>query len=169
MNPRERFRFRTIYAIFPCLLCGIAILISAAQGDAGAAEEIADAAAVASGGTGDSGVPFWLWLLLGRMHQLLVHFPIGRLCVALLMELIEWRGKSDRLRGAIEILLWIGFISGALAVLFGWLLAGEGYEGTTIEVHRWAGIITAVLSGATLFSLRKRRTGIYRSLLLLTV
>src|SRR3546814_6747022 len=47
--------------------------------------------------------PFWLWMLLGRFHPLIVHFPVGLLCVALLLELIDWKGKSAALRNGIQI------------------------------------------------------------------
>lgn len=113
---------------------------------------------------------FWLWQLFGRLHPLFVHFPIGLLCVVLILEILDWRGKSGRLRDGIRILVWIGAGSSVLAVIFGWLLASEGeYSGDSLEIHRWAGIATMVLSIITAFSLRTNLFGIYRSLLFLTV
>ncbi len=113
---------------------------------------------------------FWLWQFLARLHPLLVHFPIGLLCVALILELIDWKRKSEKLRDATNILTWIGAISAVFAVIFGWMLASqEESAGTVLEIHRWAGISTMLLSLAALFSLRFNKRLPYRSLLITTV
>ncbi|WP_167273316.1 DUF1549 domain-containing protein [Dyadobacter arcticus] len=104
------------------------------------------------------------------MHPLLVHFPIGLLCVALILEIIDWRGKSNKLRAGIQILIWIGAGSAVFAVIFGWLLASQGdYGGDSLEIHRWAGITTMVLSVIAAFSFQKHYLKVYRSFLFLTV
>lgn len=114
--------------------------------------------------------PFWLLQLFGRLHPLVVHFPVGLLCVALLTEILSWRKKHDPLRAGTGILLWTGTISAFLAVVFGWLLAShEGSEGASLEIHRWAGIATFLLSALTLYFFTKNRTNVYRALLFLTV
>lgn len=113
---------------------------------------------------------FWLWQFLARLHPLLVHFPIGLLCVALILELIDWKRKSEKLRDATNILTWIGAISAVFAVIFGWMLASqEESAGNVLEIHRWAGISTMLLSLAALFSLRFNKRLPYRSLLITTV
>lgn len=113
---------------------------------------------------------FWLWQFLGRLHPLLVHFPIGLLCVALLLELIDWKRKSTGLRDATKILTWVGAASAVFAVIFGWLLASsEESAGTNLEIHRWAGIATMALAIFAAVSLRSPNRALYRSLLLITV
>jgi uncharacterized membrane protein/mono/diheme cytochrome c family protein len=113
---------------------------------------------------------FWLWQFLGRLHPLLVHFPIGLLCIALLFELIDWKHKSTVLRDGTRIITWISAGSAVLAVVFGLLLASsEDSSGTNLEIHRWAGIATMVLSLVTAFTLRSGNRSLFRGLLLTTV
>lgn len=113
---------------------------------------------------------FWLWQFLGRLHPLLVHFPIGLLCVALVLELIDWKRKSAGLRDATGILTWIGAISAVMAVVFGLMLANaEESSGTNLEIHRWAGIATMTLAVLATIALRSPNRTWYRSLLSVTV
>ncbi|TDE11403.1 DUF1549 domain-containing protein [Dyadobacter psychrotolerans] len=99
----------------------------------------------------------------------MVHFPIGLLCVALILELIDWRGKSAKLKDGIKILVWIGAGSAVLAAAFGWLLAAEGEYGNSLEIHRWSGLATVVLSVLAALAVQYNRIAAFRSLLFLTV
>lgn len=47
----------------------------------------------------------WIWVvqLLGRLYPLAVHFPIGLLVVALLLEILTLKGKRKGLREGIAI------------------------------------------------------------------
>ncbi|MBB5287402.1 putative membrane protein/mono/diheme cytochrome c family protein [Rhabdobacter roseus] len=113
---------------------------------------------------------FWLWQFLGRLHPLIVHFPVGLLCVALLLEVLGWRRPYNELRSGITALLWIGAISSVVAVVFGLLLVNvEDYSGELVTLHQWAGIATMVLSIVTLGVLRTGRQAWYRASLVLTV
>jgi uncharacterized membrane protein/mono/diheme cytochrome c family protein len=113
---------------------------------------------------------FWLWQFLGRLHPLIVHFPVGLLVVALFLEILDWRSTNKSLRAGINALLWIGAGSAVLAVALGLLLASqEEYGGDTLTYHQWAGISTMVLALLTLLVLRTGRIGLYRSILTLTV
>src|SRR5215217_7680766 len=100
----------------------------------------------------------------------MVHFPIGLLLVALLLEIMDWRRKSAALRDATRILTWIGAGSALLAVIFGLLLAeAEDASGTSFEIHKWAGIATMALAVAATFALRSKNRTAFRSLLVVTV
>jgi uncharacterized membrane protein/mono/diheme cytochrome c family protein len=97
---------------------------------------------------------FWLWNFLGRLHPLVVHFPVSLLLIAALLELATIRNFNSRLRPAINILLATGTVTGALAVVFGLLLARSGdYGKDTLNWHQWIGIITAGLGAIGLFFL----------------
>ncbi len=64
----------------------------------------------------------WVFQFLGRLHPLVVHFPVGLLVVALFMEVLTLGGKRQGLREGIH---WMVYIGGALAVvsaILGWLL-----------------------------------------------
>ncbi len=111
---------------------------------------------------------------LGRLHPLVVHFPIALLISALLIEVVaaSWRGvgrvRSDPrdpdeqspdvardaasrppARAAVVCLL-IGAVSAAAAAWFGWMNAAMEPHGQpvaeTIEIHRWTGVATAGLA-----------------------
>ncbi len=113
---------------------------------------------------------FWLWQLLGRLHPLIVHFPIGLLCVTLFLELINWKQNPKTYQQAARLLVGIGTVSAFFAIIFGLLLAGnEGTEGRTFEIHRLTGIATFLLAALTWFFLRKEKQTHYRILLFLTV
>ncbi len=113
---------------------------------------------------------FWLWQFLGRLHPLIVHFPVGLLTVALVLELVVWRRKSMDLRAGITALVWIGAIGSVIAAVLGLLLVNqEEYGGNIVTVHQWSGLATMALAVGAAFALRAGRSDIYRGLLTLTV
>lgn len=80
------------------------------------------------------------WLqFLGRFHPSLVHLPIGMLVLLVFLEL---GGRSrPALREAASFVLQLAFATGAIAVLFGLLLAyGSGVTGSIVTRHMWGGI-----------------------------
>jgi len=114
--------------------------------------------------------PFWLWQLFGRFHPLMVHFPIGLLCIALLMEVMSVRKKTDTMREGIRLLVWIGTITAFLSVVFGWMLADhQDAEGRQVDIHRWAGVLTFILSSLSLYLLSTDRIRLFRAALTATV
>lgn len=126
---------------------------------------------------GDS-QPWWGWVLLGRAHPFVVHFPIGLLLAGALAELVQWlRGRpvpSDVGR----FCLTAGLAGGALAVWFGTLNASHqsitGDSAEILERHRLFGWAVLVLgAGAWMSAVLARRrvsrggAGIYVALLTL--
>ena len=117
--------------------------------------------------TGDN---FWLWSFLGRLHPMIVHFPISLLLIALLMEMIAWRRKSTNFQSAIKILVFAGAISAVVAVIFGLLLFNNNdYEiSDTLAVHQWTGIATMILGIITALAYWKLSARVQKALLTLT-
>ena len=114
---------------------------------------------------------FWLWSFLGRLHPMIVHFPISILFVALLLEIIAWRRKSNNFQSAIKILVSIGALSAITAVVLGLLLSNaDNYEATdTLSIHQWTGISTMILGCITAYSYYKFSPRTQKMLLTLTV
>lgn len=120
---------------------------------------------------------FWLWQFLGRLHPLVVHFPIGLLVIALALELLTLNKKNQELRSGINLLLIIGAFSAIAAVIFGWLLKSQDqYSGNVLTIHQWSGIATAILAAAAVIlhrlMIRHNRRHLlktYRAILIFTV
>ena len=98
----------------------------------------------------------WVVQFLGRLHPLVVHFPIGLLVAAFFMEWMTLGGKRPGLREGIRWMIGIGAGSAVLASLLGWFLLSTGaYGGDTAVWHQWFGIGTAVLALAVAWLLRR--------------
>src|SRR6476660_1073963 len=119
---------------------------------------------------------YWLWKFLGRLHPMVVHFPLGLILFAAILELFTIGRFNSKLRPGIKICLIAGVITSVVSAAFGWLLAsGEEYAGNTLAIHQWMGIGTAILGGVVLFLLvwlrkhqRSATVGIYRTILFVT-
>ncbi|MEK6477239.1 DUF1549 domain-containing protein [Catalinimonas sp. 4WD22] len=113
----------------------------------------------------------WIADFLGRLHPLIVHFPIGLLVVALFLELLTLKGKRPGLREGIEWLIYIGAFSAVLAAILGYVLyQADDYQGDLVQNHLWLGIMTAVLGMLTAWLMRGGQSLLYyRSSLFLTV
>jgi uncharacterized membrane protein len=91
-------------------------------------------------------IPSWLQVM-GRMHPLLLHFPI-----TLLLLYIFWTLFVDRKNNTNEFvknignwLLLIAAFTAAFTALMGLFLSKEdGYEPEALEWHKWSGVIIAI-------------------------
>ena len=126
--------------------------------------------AIADGTETTAGTPYWVWSFLGRLHPLVVHFPIGLLVAAWLMELLAWKRKSNEFTPAIKVLMVTGTLSSVIAVVFGLLLINtEDYGSEILPVHQWTGIATTVLAGIATYACFRRSRWVQRIWLTLTV
>jgi uncharacterized membrane protein len=101
---------------------------------------------------GQSTSTFWLWELFGRLHPMVVHFPISLLIFAGILELFTLKRFNSKLRPGIQLLVLAGAVSAIASALFGWLLAtNEGVAGDTLDLHQWIGFATAGLGAILLF------------------
>lgn len=66
---------------------------------------------------------FWLSQLFGRLHPMMVHFPIALILAAVVMELFTLGNFRHSFRAGIRFLVIIGTISALFAALMGWFLA----------------------------------------------
>jgi len=106
---------------------------------------------------------FWLWALLGRLHPMVVHFPIGLLYIALLFEVIAWRQKTTLFAKSIKILILTGALSAVVSVVLGLILANtETYGSSVLQLHQWLGIATMALACISfwLYTKNTRKVGV---------
>jgi uncharacterized membrane protein len=84
--------------------------------------------------------------VIGRLHPLLVHFPIGLVLIAAMAEVIAMTTGLSEWRAVALGNLRVGAVFATAAALAGWRLASSpGIEATSsLEWHRWLGGIAAV-------------------------
>lgn len=93
-------------------------------------------------------LPAWLQVI-GRMHPLLLHFPIVLLILALALDLLTIRSEqlTASLRPLISHLWLAGAFTAAITVIMGLFLSREeGYTGDMLAWHKWSGIAIVWLS-----------------------
>ena len=102
-------------------------------------------------------VPSWLQVA-GRMHPLILHFPIVLMILAIVWELfmrpVHVEEKTERNIG--DLLLLAASFTAVFTSLMGLFLSKEGgYSEDTLVVHKWGGVIVSLLTLAW-YSLREQ-------------
>jgi Leucine-rich repeat (LRR) protein/uncharacterized membrane protein len=95
-------------------------------------------------------LPYWIQPL-GRMHPMLLHFPIVLLAVALLLLWIH-----GNLKMAEGFLLWGSLLAGITVLMGLFLSKEEGYTGEALNWHKWSGALL-FYCGAGLYWLSTRQ------------
>ena len=94
-------------------------------------------------------VPTWLQPV-GRMHPLLIHFPIVLLILVIVVDFFRFginEASQKFYRDLSQKLLLTGALFAALTVIMGLFLSREeGYEGNTLLWHKWTGACTFFLA-----------------------
>jgi uncharacterized membrane protein/mono/diheme cytochrome c family protein/YHS domain-containing protein len=87
------------------------------------------------------------WLgFLGRFHPALVHLPIGLIILLAVLEILTYSKRFRTATAGSGYVLAIAVPTALASAIAGWLLAASGgYEGDTLEWHRWSGVATTVL------------------------
>jgi len=81
--------------------------------------------------------------LIGRLHPPSVHFPIALVVAALLAEVLG--GRARRLAGASRFCILVAAACAPFVAALGWIHAAvEGRTGSTLDLHRWLGVATAL-------------------------
>src|SRR5262249_10921063 len=87
--------------------------------------------------------------VLGRVHPLLLHLPIGVMIGLAAIELYSMAKRADVPRRFTALLAALGALSAIASAGSGWLLAREGdYAELVLQYHRWLGVGVAACSTA---------------------
>ncbi|WP_026950102.1 c-type cytochrome domain-containing protein [Algoriphagus mannitolivorans] len=89
--------------------------------------------------------------VFGRLHPLILHFPI----VILLMGIATIWIKEQTWKDAGRMFLLLGSNFAGITVVAGLILAAEDYEGNSLDWHKWLGIISLALSIFIYFLVKK--------------
>lgn len=83
--------------------------------------------------------------LLGHLHPLVVHFPIGIVVLALLLEGLNWWKKDMISHQTIRLILGLGLLSSVVSVLAGFFLYRSGeYTGELVRQHFWGAVLLSL-------------------------
>jgi len=94
-------------------------------------------------------IPQWLQPT-GRMHPLVLHFPIVILILAMLLEFFRFRPEfiDDKLyQQFTTTLLLVGALFSAITVIMGLFLSHElGYASSNLQWHKWFGVCVTFMA-----------------------
>jgi hypothetical protein len=93
-----------------------------------------------------------VWKVMGRLHPIAVHLPIGLIVFAVLLELLIIFKKQAGYRPAIQLGLLIGLIAGLFSAITGLILSAEGDHASSLLLrHQWVAIGVLCLNGVAWF------------------
>src|ERR1700761_2016723 len=96
-------------------------------------------------------IPQWLQPV-GRLHPLIIHFPIVVLIMAMVFEFFRHRERfrEEKLYQEFTTYLWLtGALFAAFTAIMGLFLSKEpGYDGDTLQFHKWFGVLVVFISTA---------------------
>ncbi|MHC4946916.1 MAG: DUF2231 domain-containing protein [Planctomycetota bacterium] len=90
------------------------------------------------------------WRFMGRLHPLVVHFPVALVLLAALLESVLVFRPSHRVSRTAVTCLAFGAVAAAAAAWFGWLNAAHEPRGAASDLmvflHRWTGVGAAAVA-----------------------
>ncbi|WP_295670147.1 c-type cytochrome domain-containing protein [uncultured Mucilaginibacter sp.] len=94
-------------------------------------------------------IPQWLQPM-GRMHPLIIHFPIVVLIMAMVLEFFRFKERfsTEKLYQDFTSYLWLtgALFAGVTAIMGLFLSKEQGYDGDTVQWHKWFGVIVVFVS-----------------------
>jgi len=103
-----------------------------------------------------------LLVFLGRMHLVVLHFPVAFLPLAAGLALLDARASDPSRARGVSLLARVGAACAVLATLTGWLHADAEPPGRTLaqalELHRWLGLACCLLSLLAVFGRARVRS-----------
>lgn len=97
-----------------------------------------------------------IYYLIGKVHPIMVHFPIALIIAAGIAELCSLTQRRTGMTSAVTFCLLLGTAGAVAAAITGWIFALEqGYAieltTQTASLHRWLGVCCALASPALLW------------------
>ncbi len=85
-------------------------------------------------------IPLWLQPI-GRMHPMILHFPIGFIFLLVLANLFKTQLPEDAFNKVNKFLLLLTGLTTALTAVMGFFLSKEeGYTSDVMTIHKWIGV-----------------------------
>lgn len=100
-----------------------------------------------------SDASFFKWRpFLAPFHSVVLHYPIGFLTMALILDVYGCIWPSEEARRITRLTTWLSLLSALCAAGLGILRAtGGDYDPTAVELHRWFGVSVPAFMGLTIF------------------
>lgn len=108
-------------------------------------------------------IPFWLQPI-GRMHPLLLHFPIGFVVLLVLINLFRKQLDEASYEKVNKFLLLLTALTTTLSALMGFFLSREdGNTSDLMSLHKWIGVAVSYIMYALILTYNKKK--VYQILL----
>ncbi|MET0636682.1 MAG: c-type cytochrome domain-containing protein [Chitinophagaceae bacterium] len=98
-------------------------------------------------------IPAWLQVV-GRMHPMILHFPLVLLVVAMGLEFFRFSKKhktGEFYERFATILLAVGAVLAGITVIMGLFLSREEGYGAELDWHKWSGVGVMILASLVFF------------------
>lgn len=106
----------------------------------------------------------------GNFHPLILHLPIGFLCLLGILEALAVLPRFRQVAAGNRVILILSVPATAVTALTGWWLgAGEGYDPELLGWHRWLGVAVVALVPLLLLAQVRSWIPAYRLGLLVTL